>query len=56
MNPISTPGPKGKPSCCAAYSKARLLAAEETGLEEARFPPQPPFTAAQALAADYWPS
>jgi len=38
-----------------AYKKAILLAARETGFSKPTFPPMPPFTLAEALAADFWP-
>ncbi len=38
-----------------AYSKARLLAANETGMEEATFPKQSPYTIEQTMADDYLP-
>lgn len=39
----------------AAYEKARLLAAADTGLDEETFPAQCPWTLEQALDNDYWP-
>ena len=38
-----------------AYSKARLLAANETGMEEATFPKQSPYSIEQTMADDYLP-
>jgi hypothetical protein len=38
-----------------AYRKARLLAAKETGMEEATFPKQSPYTIEQTMADDYLP-
>lgn len=38
-----------------AYRKARLLAARETGMEEATFPEQSPYTIEQTMADDYLP-
>ena len=39
----------------AAYEKSKLLAANETGFDERRFPEQCPWTLEQALDPDYWP-
>lgn len=38
-----------------AYNKARLLAANETGMEEATFPKQSPYSIEQTMADDYLP-
>ena len=38
-----------------AYRKARLLAANETGMDEATFPKQAPYTIEQTMADDYLP-
>ena len=38
-----------------AYRKARLLAANETGMDEATFPKQSPYTIEQTMADDYLP-
>ena len=38
-----------------AYRKARLLAAKETGMEEATFPKQSPYTIKQTMADDFLP-
>lgn len=37
-----------------AYQKARLLAVDETSLDESTFPAAPPFTLDEALG-DFWP-
>ena len=39
----------------AAYERARLLAAADTGKEESDFPEHPPLTFDQAMSPDYWP-
>ncbi|MCB1883629.1 MAG: DUF29 domain-containing protein [Geminicoccaceae bacterium] len=39
-----------------AYGKARRIAADETGLPVGTFPEAPPFTVAEALDEDCWPS
>jgi hypothetical protein len=39
----------------SAYTKARLLAAPDTGLDETELPEGCPFTIEQALDPDYWP-
>ena len=41
-------------TCCDAYSDARLIAARETGLPEALFPQDNPFTWEQT-SGDHWP-
>ena len=38
-----------------AYVKARLLAAGDTGMDEAQFPSACPFSPEQALDPDFWP-
>lgn len=38
-----------------AYENARMDASVETDLDSATFPPEPPFTPAEALDPDYWP-
>ncbi len=39
----------------AAYEKGKLLAANETGFDEQRFPERCPWTLEQALDPEYWP-
>ncbi len=39
----------------AAYEKAKLLAANETGFDEGRFPEHCPWTLEEALDPDHWP-
>jgi hypothetical protein len=39
----------------SAYTKARLLAASDTGLDEMEFPEDCPFTLEQAMDSAYWP-
>ncbi len=39
----------------SAYANARVDASVETGLDEAAFPDEPPFTPEQALDDDFWP-
>ncbi|MEW6036935.1 MAG: DUF29 domain-containing protein [Pseudomonadota bacterium] len=38
-----------------AYAKAKLLAANETGIDECAFPADPPFSVDQTMSPDYWP-
>lgn len=38
-----------------AYVKAKLLAANETGIDERAFPADPSFSVDQAMSPDYWP-
>ncbi|MDD2768842.1 MAG: DUF29 domain-containing protein [Methylococcus sp.] len=38
-----------------AYAKARLLAANETGIDERAFPVDPPFNLEQTTNPEYWP-
>jgi hypothetical protein len=48
-------GPEIEALLTDAYPDAVLLAARETGLDEDAFPATCPFSAADALAADFWP-
>ncbi|MGY6214056.1 DUF29 domain-containing protein [Methylolobus aquaticus] len=39
----------------SAYSRARILATDETAIDEANFPEQPPFVIDEALNAEFLP-
>ena len=47
--------PSLQETMASAYTKARLLAARDTGLDETELPEGCPFTLEQAMDPDYWP-
>ena len=47
--------PKRSAAFAKAYADARKMAAVETGIPLSTFPPDPPFTYAQAMDEDFWP-
>ena len=39
----------------SAYDRARILASDETGLDETDFPERAPFSLEQVMNSDFWP-